>query len=83
MSASAPSGTLRSSPVQTTEARLEDDRAPRTDADFIPRNGANRPLYRMNVKPPRLGFRKAKEQVGLDPADCFPLATHKIAAVWG
>ncbi|HEV2363275.1 MAG TPA: hypothetical protein VGS12_03650 [Caulobacteraceae bacterium] len=66
--------------MQTTEVRLEDDRAQRSDADFILRNGANRPLYRMNIKLHGSQFRKAKEQVGLDPADCFPLATYKIAA---
>ncbi|MDE0028575.1 MAG: hypothetical protein OXU42_04115 [Deltaproteobacteria bacterium] len=64
--------------VQTDELRLEDDRAGRTDTDYRVYNGQDRPVFRINIKFHGSAFRKAVELVGLESADCFPLATYKI-----
>jgi hypothetical protein len=69
---------IYSAEMQTSEVRLLDDRTQRSDADYILVNGQGKPLYRLNIKLHGSLFRQAKEQVGLDPADCFPLATYKI-----
>lgn len=62
----------------TTELRLEDSRGARTDTDYRVLNGQGRPVFRMNIKFHGTLFRQAKELVGLEPADCFALATYKI-----
>jgi hypothetical protein len=69
---------IYSAEMQTSEVRLIDDRTQRTDADYILLNGEGKPLYRLNIKLHGSLFRKAKEHVGLEPPDCFPLATYKI-----
>lgn len=64
--------------LSTTEIRLIDQREHRNDTDYRLINGQGRPLYRLNIKFHGSLFRKAREIVDLDPADCFPLATYKI-----
>lgn len=64
--------------VQTDELRLEDARSGRTDTDYRVFNGQNRPVFRINIKFHGSSFRKAADLVGLEPDDCFPLATYKI-----
>ena len=64
--------------VQTDELRLEDDRSGRTDTDYRVFNGQDRPVFRINIKFHGSLFRKAVDLVGLNPNDCFPLATYKI-----
>jgi hypothetical protein len=58
--------------------RIEDHRPSRTDTDFRLMNGGGRPLCRLNIKFHGTPFREARRYVGLDPEDCFPLATYKI-----
>lgn len=62
----------------TTELRLEDSREGRTDTDYRVLNGEGRPVFRMNIKFHGTLFRQARELVGLEPDDCFALATYKI-----
>lgn len=62
----------------TTELRLEDNREARHDTDYRVLNGLNRPVFRINIKFHGTRFRNAKTLVGLDPDDCFALATYKI-----
>jgi hypothetical protein len=62
----------------TTDIALIDLRESRSDTDYRLRNGQNRYLYRINIKFHGARFRRAKDLVGLDPEDCFPLATYKI-----
>ncbi len=62
----------------TTDIALIDLRESRSDTDYRLRNGQNRHLYRINIKFHGARFRRAKDLVGLDPEDCFPLATYKI-----
>lgn len=69
---------IYASEMHTSEVEIKDDRGGRTDADYILLNGNKRPLYRLNIKLHGTLFRAAREQVGLDPEDCFPLATYKI-----
>jgi hypothetical protein len=60
------------------EFELRDLRESRSDTDYRLLNGRKRPLYRINIKFIGSSFRRAQELVGLDPSDCFPLATYKI-----
>jgi len=62
----------------TTELRLEDAREARNDTDYHVYNGQSRHVFRMNIKFHGTLFRNAQEVVGLDPSDCFALATYKI-----
>jgi hypothetical protein len=62
----------------TEELAIEDDRASRNDTDYRVLNGAGRPAFRINIKFHGTLFRKAKDLVGLEPEDCFALATYKI-----
>ena len=62
----------------TSEFRLDDYRESRNDTDYRMLNGGGRPLFRINSKFHGSQFRRAKELVGLEPADCFALATYKI-----
>lgn len=64
--------------VGTDELKLEDDREERTDTDYRVLNGRSRPVFRLNIKFHGGEFRQAQDLVGLDPNDCFPLATYKI-----
>jgi hypothetical protein len=58
--------------------RIEDHRPSRSDTDYRLFNGHDNPLLRMNIKFHGTLFRQAREQVALEPSDCFPLATYKI-----
>lgn len=60
------------------EFDLRDVREGRTDTDYRLHNGGGRPVYRINIKFHGSAFRRARELVGLDPMDCFALATYKI-----
>jgi len=64
--------------VGTNELRLEDDRLSGGDTDFLVKNGRDRQVFRLNIKFHGSQFRKARELVGLEPQDCFALATYKI-----
>lgn len=65
--------------TQTTELELRDLREGRSDTDYRLFNGKGRPVYRVNIKFHGSLFRRSKEMVGLEPEDCFALATYKIA----
>ncbi len=58
--------------------RVEDHRPSRTDTDYRLLNGHGNPICRLNIKFHGTLFRDARRYVGLDPADCFALATYKI-----
>jgi hypothetical protein len=58
--------------------KIEDHRPSRTDTDFRLMNGGGRPLCRLNIKFHGTAFRESRRHVGLEPDDCFPLATYKI-----
>lgn len=60
------------------EFKLVDLREGRSDTDYRVLNGRDRPIYRVNIKFFGSTFRRAEEMVGLQPDDCFPLATYKI-----
>ncbi len=62
----------------TTELRLEDYRESRNETDYRILNGKGLPVFRINIKFHGTRFRNAPALVGLDPADCFALATYKI-----
>lgn len=64
--------------IELRELELRDLREGRTSTDYRIYNGGGRPLYRVNVKFIRPLFRRSREMVGLETADCFPLATYKI-----
>jgi hypothetical protein len=64
----------------TTELTLSDVRESRSDTDYRLLNGRGRPVYRVNIKFIGSQFRRAQEMVGLEPMDCFALATYKINA---
>jgi hypothetical protein len=64
--------------IGTTELSLQDERGARNDTDYRVLNGGGRQVFRINIKLHGARFRKAQEAVGLDPDDCFPLATYKI-----
>jgi hypothetical protein len=68
----------RSEIGRDAEFKLVDLREGRTDTDYRVLNGRDRPIYRVNIKFVGSIFRRAPEMVGLDPHDCFPLATYKI-----
>jgi hypothetical protein len=61
-----------------TELVLKDVREGRTDTDYRLYNSGGRPIYRVNIKFHGSRFRRAPELVGLDPHNCFALATYKI-----
>lgn len=58
--------------------RVEDHRPGRTDTDYRVLNGGNNPIFRINIKFHGSAFRQAQTHVGLEPDDCFALATYKI-----
>jgi len=60
------------------ELRLRDDRVARTDTDFLVEDRLGRAVFRLNIKFHGATFRNAREMVGLDPDNCFALATYKI-----
>lgn len=57
---------------------VEDHRRGRTDTDFRVMNGGGRPIFRINIKFHGSVFQQARVHVGLEPEDCFALATYKI-----
>ncbi len=57
---------------------IEDHRLGRTDTDYRVLNGDRKPIFRINIKFHGTAFQQARERVGLDPHDCFALATYKI-----
>ncbi|HZT08465.1 MAG TPA: hypothetical protein VFC51_15690 [Chloroflexota bacterium] len=64
----------------SADLELRDDRGARGDTDYLVFNGSGRQVFRINIKFHGSMFRRAKELVGLDPEDCFALATYKIHA---
>lgn len=58
--------------------RIEDHRPSRSDTDYRLLNGNDNPICRLNIKFHGSLFRQAKDYVGLEPEDCFALATYKI-----
>jgi hypothetical protein len=62
----------------TDELRLEDDRESRSDTDYRVINGQGRQVFRINIKFHGSQFKNARDMVGLEPSDCFALATYKI-----
>ncbi|MFY9554353.1 MAG: hypothetical protein WAV47_06485, partial [Blastocatellia bacterium] len=64
--------------TQWQDFSLRDDRQGRTDTDYFICNGQGRQVYRINIKFHGALFRRAPEMVGLEPDDCFALATYKI-----
>lgn len=62
----------------THELKLIDDRSARGDTDYLVVNGQARPVFRINIKFHASRFRNAGTLVGLEPDDCFALATYKI-----
>lgn len=62
----------------TDELILEDARSSRNETDYRVFNGQRRPVFRINIKFYGTLFRNARTLVGLDPEDCFALATYKI-----
>lgn len=62
----------------TSELRLEDFRDSRNETDYRVLNGKGIPVFRINIKFHGTQFRNAATLVGLDPNDCFALATYKI-----
>lgn len=64
--------------MRTNELELVDLREARNDTDYRVLNGQRRSVYRLNIKFHGSAFRRAPELVGLQPEDCFALATYKI-----
>lgn len=60
------------------ELRLVDERSGYTETDYRVLNGSSRPVFRLNIKFHGTLFANAKKEVGLEPEDCFPLATYKV-----
>ena len=71
---------LYATSVGTQDLRLEDDRVARGDTDYLVLDGIGRRVFRINIKFNGSQFRSARQLVGLDPDDCFALATYKIHA---
>lgn len=60
------------------ELHLEDQRTGYTETDYRVLNGSRRPVFRLNIKFHGTLFQNAKDMVGLEPEDCFALATYKV-----
>ncbi len=60
------------------ELHLEDQRTGYTETDYRVLNGSRRPVFRLNIKFHGTLFQNAKQMVGLEPEDCFALATYKV-----
>lgn len=60
------------------ELHLEDQRSGYTETDYRVLNGSRRPVFRLNIKFHGTLFANAKAMVGLEPRDCFGLATYKV-----
>ena len=70
--------TIYEEEMKSQEMELRDLRESRSDTDYRLYNGEGRPIYRLNIKFHGALFANAREVVGLDPEDCFALATYKI-----
>lgn len=64
--------------MESEELEVRDLREGRTDTDYRLYNGQGRPVYRINIKFHGALFERAPEMVGIEPNDCFALATYKI-----
>jgi hypothetical protein len=60
------------------ELHLEDQRSGYTETDYRVLNGSRRPVFRLNIKFHGTLFANARAMVGLEPPDCFGLATYKV-----
>lgn len=60
------------------ELQLEDQRIGHTETDYRVLNGSRRPVFRLNIKFHGTLFQNARQMVGLEPEDCFALATYKV-----
>jgi hypothetical protein len=60
------------------ELVLEDERTGYSETDYRILNGARRQVFRLNIKFHGTLFANAKTMVGLEPQDCFALATYKV-----
>ncbi|MGH7540327.1 MAG: hypothetical protein ACRELC_04960 [Gemmatimonadota bacterium] len=69
--------------MESEELDLRDLRGSRTDTDYRLYNGQGRPIYRINIKFHGALFKRAPGIVGLEPEDCFALATYKIHGALG
>jgi len=63
---------------QEVDFKLVDLREGRSDTDYRVLNGRGRGIFRLNIKFFGSTFRRGAELVGLEPEDCFQLATYKI-----
>lgn len=70
--------TIYKETMGTDELILEDAREARNETDYRVLNGQRRPVFRINIKFHGTLFRNARDLVGLEPEDCFALATYKI-----
>jgi hypothetical protein len=70
--------TIYKNSTGTDELFLEDARGARNETDYRILNGQRRPVFRINIKFYGSLFRNARELVGIEPEDCFALATYKI-----
>jgi hypothetical protein len=66
--------------VGATEFRSDDHRRTWVDSDRRMVDESGRPVWRINIKVSGLVPPKAAAYVGLEPDDCFRLATYKIHA---
>jgi hypothetical protein len=64
--------------VGDQELVLSDDRLARGDTDYLVHDRQGRQVFRINIKFAGSQFRRARDLVGLEPEDCFALATYKI-----
>lgn len=64
--------------VGTGDLALKDLRGSRNDTDYHVQDSSRRPVFRFNIKSHGTQFRNARELVGLEPDNCFALATYKI-----
>lgn len=64
--------------MQGQEFSFQDQRSGSNETDFLILNGAGRPAFRITIKAHGTFFQRAKKFVGLEPEECFALATYKI-----
>jgi hypothetical protein len=64
--------------IGTDDLHLEKITEKHNETDYRVINGSGRQVFRINIKFHGTLFRDAKKVVGLEPEDCFALATYKI-----
>lgn len=64
--------------IGTDDLHLEKITDQHNETDYRVINGSGRQVFRINIKFHGTLFRDAKKVVGLEPEDCFALATYKI-----